>query len=55
VHIAQPDGKLMPFEAFNLFYRDGRATRLEELRREVRKPFAKESPAQTVTREETSA
>ena len=40
VHIAQPDGKLMPFEAFNLFYRDGRQARLEELRREVRAPFA---------------
>ena len=30
----------MPFEAFNLFYRDGRQARLEELRREVRAPFA---------------
>ena len=39
VHIAQPDGKLMPFEAFNLLYRDGRQARLEELRREVRAPF----------------
>ena len=39
VHIAQPDGKLMPFEAFNLFYRDDRRKRLEELRREVRAPF----------------
>ncbi|HEY6927090.1 MAG TPA: hypothetical protein VI653_26670, partial [Steroidobacteraceae bacterium] len=41
VHIAQPDGKLMPFEAFNLLYRDGRRARLDELRREVRAPFAK--------------
>jgi 7,8-dihydro-6-hydroxymethylpterin dimethyltransferase len=39
VHIAQPDGRLIPFEAFNLFYRDGRQARLEELRREVRAPF----------------
>jgi 7,8-dihydro-6-hydroxymethylpterin dimethyltransferase len=39
VHIAQPDGKLIPFEAFNLFYRDDRKKRLEELRREVRAPF----------------
>jgi uncharacterized radical SAM superfamily Fe-S cluster-containing enzyme len=40
IHIAQPDGRLIPFEAFNLLYRDGRAERLEELRREVRMPFA---------------
>ena len=39
VHIAQPDGKLIPFEAFNLFYRDDRRKRLDELRREVRAPF----------------
>jgi len=41
VHIAQPDGKLIPFEAFNLLYRDGRQARLEELRREARAPFTK--------------
>ncbi len=41
VHIAQPDGRLIPFEAFNLLYRDGKAARLEELRREVLAPFAK--------------
>jgi 7,8-dihydro-6-hydroxymethylpterin dimethyltransferase len=40
VHIAQPDGRLIPFEAFNLFYRDGRQARLEELRREVRAPYS---------------
>jgi 7,8-dihydro-6-hydroxymethylpterin dimethyltransferase len=40
VHIAQPDGRLIPFEAFNLLYRDGNARRLAELRREVRAPFA---------------
>ena len=40
VHIAQPDGRLIPFEAFNLLYRDGRASRLDELRREVLLPFA---------------
>jgi uncharacterized radical SAM superfamily Fe-S cluster-containing enzyme len=42
VHIAQPDGRLIPFEAFNLFYRDDRKARLDELRREVRAPFASE-------------
>jgi len=46
IHIAQPDGRLIPFEAFNLLYRDARAGRLEELRREVRAPFAAaETPA----------
>jgi hypothetical protein len=39
VHIAQPDGRLIPFEAFNLLYRDGRQKRLEALRREVQLPF----------------
>lgn len=40
VHIAQPDGKLIPFESFNLFYRESaQRQRLEELRREVRAPF----------------
>jgi uncharacterized radical SAM superfamily Fe-S cluster-containing enzyme len=40
VHIAQPDGRLIPFEAFNLFYRDGKAQRLDELRREVLAPLS---------------
>ncbi len=32
VHIAQPDGRVIPFEAFNLLYRDGLRARLEALR-----------------------
>jgi len=32
VHIAQPDGRMIPFDTFNLFYRDGRTARLDELR-----------------------
>jgi uncharacterized radical SAM superfamily Fe-S cluster-containing enzyme len=36
VHIAQPDGRIIPFEAFNLLYRDQLAGRLAELRAEVR-------------------
>jgi len=40
VHIAQPDGRLIPFEAFNLLYRDEKARRLDELRREVLAPFS---------------
>jgi len=35
VHIVQPDGKIIPFEAFNLFYRDGRKAKLDALRAEV--------------------
>jgi len=34
VHIVQPDGRMIPFDTFNLFYRDDlAATRLEPLRR----------------------
>src|SRR4029079_9988094 len=29
VHIAQPDGRLIPFDTFNLFYRDDRVHRRE--------------------------
>jgi uncharacterized radical SAM superfamily Fe-S cluster-containing enzyme len=39
VHIAQPDGRLIPFEAFNLLYRDDRSKRLAALRSEALAPF----------------
>jgi uncharacterized radical SAM superfamily Fe-S cluster-containing enzyme len=45
VHIAQPDGRIIPFEAFNVFYRDGNSRRLDELRREVLAPFPAKAPA----------
>lgn len=35
VHMARPDGTLIPFESFNLFYRDERARTLERLRAEL--------------------
>ncbi len=35
IHIAQPDGRLIPFESLNLFYRDEKARKLQELRQEV--------------------
>jgi uncharacterized radical SAM superfamily Fe-S cluster-containing enzyme len=35
IHIAQPDGRLIPFESFNLFYRDGQVDKLNALREEV--------------------
>jgi uncharacterized radical SAM superfamily Fe-S cluster-containing enzyme len=35
VHIAQPDGTIVPFDTFNLFYRDERVQRLAQLRSAV--------------------
>lgn len=35
VHMVQPDGRLIPFESFNLLYRDANASRLEEIRAEL--------------------
>jgi uncharacterized radical SAM superfamily Fe-S cluster-containing enzyme len=35
IHIAQPDGRLIPFESFNLFYRSGKEATLAALRAEV--------------------
>lgn len=32
VHIVHPDGRIIPFDTFNLFYRDDREKMLEELR-----------------------
>jgi 7,8-dihydro-6-hydroxymethylpterin dimethyltransferase len=40
VHLVQEDGRIIPFEAFNLLYRDGRREVLEARRREVEAPFA---------------
>lgn len=35
VHIAQPDGRLIPSDTFNLFYRDDKAMKLQALRAEI--------------------
>lgn len=32
VHIVHPDGRIIPFDTFNLFYRDGKERKLNELR-----------------------
>ncbi len=32
IHMVQPDGRIVPFDTYNLFYRDGAAARLEALR-----------------------
>jgi hypothetical protein len=40
IHIAHPDGRLIPFDTFNLFYRDNLETeRLDPLRRSREKTF----------------
>jgi uncharacterized radical SAM superfamily Fe-S cluster-containing enzyme len=41
VHIVQPDGRLIPFEAFNLLYRDDRAHTLAARRAEQSRLFEK--------------
>jgi uncharacterized radical SAM superfamily Fe-S cluster-containing enzyme len=35
IHMARPDGRLVPFESFNIFYRDERAAQLDKLRAEL--------------------
>lgn len=35
VHMARPDGRLIPFESFNLFYREGQQQHLETVRAEI--------------------
>jgi uncharacterized radical SAM superfamily Fe-S cluster-containing enzyme len=41
VHFAQPDGKLIPFESFNLFYRGKRAEQTNMIRAEIAANTAK--------------
>ena len=41
VHIVHPDGRLIPFDTYNLFYRDAlEQTRLDPLRRKAQVPSA---------------
>lgn len=40
IHFAQPDGRLIPFESFNLFYRDGRQALLQQIRAELEQAHA---------------
>ena len=42
IHMVQPDGKLIPFDTYNLFYRDGALARLEALRAGVDAAFRPE-------------
>jgi uncharacterized radical SAM superfamily Fe-S cluster-containing enzyme len=40
VHMVQPDGRMIPFESFNIFYRDEKARLLEEIRGEIDAAYA---------------
>lgn len=40
IHIVQPDGRMIPFESHNLFYRDNKVALLEQRRAEVRARFS---------------
>ena len=35
IHFALPDGRLIPFESYNLFYRNGRESVLKTIRDEI--------------------
>lgn len=37
IHFARPDGQLIPFESYNLFYRDDKALKLAEIRAQLKK------------------
>jgi uncharacterized radical SAM superfamily Fe-S cluster-containing enzyme len=39
IHIAQPDGRLIPFESYNLFYRESRSGLLQQRRAEIAARF----------------
>lgn len=40
VHMAQPDGRLIPFDTYNLFYRDDNAKKLERIRSKLDAQYA---------------
>jgi hypothetical protein len=48
IHIAQPDGHLIPFESYNLFYRDRRAGLLATIRDELSASFRHRSGAAAI-------
>ncbi len=41
VHIAQPDGTIIPFDTYNLFYRDDAKLKLERIRRELDESYTR--------------
>jgi uncharacterized radical SAM superfamily Fe-S cluster-containing enzyme len=46
IHFAQPDGKMVPFESYNLLYRDGR--KLESIRDSIASQFAQRRRSATI-------
>jgi uncharacterized radical SAM superfamily Fe-S cluster-containing enzyme len=40
IHFATPDGQMIPFEAYNLFYRDGKRHALESIRGQLKQQHA---------------
>jgi uncharacterized radical SAM superfamily Fe-S cluster-containing enzyme len=52
IHIAHPDGRIIPFDTFNLFYRDGLETsRLAPIREAIRRGRATPAPAVSAPQE----
>ncbi|WP_227431151.1 radical SAM protein [Psychrobacter sp. I-STPA6b] len=39
IHFAQPDGKMIPFESFNIFYRDDKVEKLADIRKTLETQF----------------
>ncbi len=50
VHIAQPNGELIPFDTYNIFYRDDRRALLEQLRERSMRAW---QPAAVIAKETT--
>lgn len=46
IHFAQPDGKMVPFESYNLLYRDGR--KLTSIRASIARQFAQRRGAASI-------
>lgn len=49
IHFAQPDGQLIPFESFNLFYRDEHRQKLDEVRNSLKKQHSTRITGQAIT------
>lgn len=53
VHIVQPDGRIIPFESYNLLYRDERQTVLQQRRREAEYSSGRKTMPIIIEREST--
>jgi hypothetical protein len=40
IHFATPEGQMVPFEAYNLFYRDGKKATLNGIRKQLKQQHA---------------